>query len=193
VHAVGPPIGASGILGGMATLRGSKAVRVLGGTALMLAFVAVVLALLVRQAGDWGVPYFSFTSERGSACRNDLTGYTCDPLTLADVEFHGDLDLPADTVVLAGRYRATHDYEMTAQLRVPKASSAEADRALRESFGPCRKGVSTPLAADGLRKVCAMASEYGAGSGDLPSRLFTVGSGLDEKGDRLVGLSIRSR
>ncbi|GAA1428918.1 hypothetical protein GCM10009616_09800 [Microlunatus lacustris] len=178
----------------MATPRGSKAVRVLGGTVLMLAFVAVVLVLLVRQAGEWGVPYFSFTSERGSSCRNDLTGYTCDPLTLADVEFFGDLDLPADTVVLAGRYRATHDYEMTAQLRVPKASMKKADRALRESFGACREGVSTPLATDGLRKVCTMASENGVGkSGELPSRLFTVGSGLDEKGDRLVGLSIRSR
>lgn len=178
----------------MATLRGSKAVRVLGGTALMLAFVAVVLTLLVRQAGEWGVPYFSFTSEHGSPCRNDLTGYTCDPLTLADVEFFGDLDLPGDTVVLAGSYRATHDYAMTAQLRVPKASGGKAGRALHTSFGRCRTGVSTPLVTDGLRKVCTMASEDGVGaSGELPSRLFTVGTGLDEQGDRLVGLSIRSR
>ena len=178
----------------MATLRGSKAVRVLGGTALMLAFVAVVLALLVRQAGEWGVPYFSFTSEHGSPCRNDLTGYTCEPLTLADVEFFGDLDLPADTVVLAGTYRATHDYEMSAQLRVPKASSAKADRALRASFGACRRGVAPPLAAEGLRKVCTRASDNRADeSGELPSRLYTVGTGLDPKGDRLIGLSLRSR
>lgn len=178
----------------MATLRRSKAVRVLGGTALMLAFVAVVFALLVRQAGEWGVPYFSFTSEHGSPCRNDLTGYTCEPLTLADVEFFGDLDLPDDTVVLAGSYQATHDYEMSAQLRVPKASAKKADRALREAFGPCRKGASTPLPTSGLRKVCAMASENRADqSGELPSRLFAVGTGLDKKGAQVVGLSIRSR
>jgi hypothetical protein len=178
----------------MATLRRSKAVRVLGGTVLMLAFVAVVLALLVRQAGDWGVPYFSFTSEHGSPCRNDLTGFTCDPLTLADVEFFADLDLPADTVVLAGSYRATHDYQMSAQLRVPKASAKKADSALRETFGPCREGVATPLATTGVRQVCTMASEEGADeSGELPSRLYAVGTGVDAKGNRLVGLAIRSR
>ncbi|GAA1830841.1 hypothetical protein ACFFOM_19515 [Microlunatus capsulatus] len=178
----------------MATLRRSKAVRVLGGTALMLAFVAVVLALLVRQAGDWGVPYFSFTSDNGSPCRNDLTGFTCEPLTLADVQLFGDLDLPEDTVVLAGSYRATHDYRMSAQLRVPAASAGRAGSALREAFGPCRDGVSTPLVTTGLRKVCAMASEEGAdASGELPSRLFAVGSGLDRSGDRLIALSVRSR
>ena len=178
----------------MATLLGSKAVRVLGGTALMLGFVAVALALLVRQAGEWGVPYFSFTSAHGSPCRNDLTGYTCQPLTLADVEFFADLDLPEDTVVLAGTYRATHDYEMSAQLRVPKASAAKAYAALRDSFGPCRKGVPTPLQAGKLTKVCTMASENRADKlGELPSRMFSVGSGLDAKGARVVALAIRSR
>ncbi|SDS29403.1 hypothetical protein SAMN04488543_1453 [Friedmanniella luteola] len=178
----------------MATLRRRKAVRVLGGTALMLAFVAVVLALLVRQAGEWGVPYFSFTSAHGSPCRNDLTGITCEPLNLADVEFFADLDLPADTVVLAGSYRATHDYEMSAQLRVPKASAKKAYSTLRESFGPCREDVATPLSTRGVRSLCAMASENGADeSGELPSRLFSVGTGVDAEGDRLVGLSIRSR
>ncbi len=178
----------------MATSRMSKALRVLGGTALMLAFVAAVLVLLVRQAGGWGVPYFSFTSEHGSPCRNNLTGFTCEPLTLADVEFFGDLDLPDDTVVLAGRYQATHDYEMTARLRVPRGSAKQADRLLRESFGPCREGVSTPLPTRGLTKVCTMASENGADElGEVGSRLFTVGSGLDRKGNRVVGLVIRSR
>ncbi len=178
----------------MATVRRSKVLRVLGGVALMLAFVVVALALLVRQAGGWGVPYFTFTSEHGSPCRNNLTGFTCDPLTLADVEFFGDLDLPEDTVVLAGRYHATHDYEMTARLRVPKASAKKADRLLRETFGPCREGVSTPLPTRGLSRICTMASENGADeNGELASRLFTVGSGVDRQGNRVVGLVIRSR
>ena len=39
-----------------------------------------------------------------------------------------------------------------------------------------------------------MASENRADqSGELPSRLFAVGTGLDKKGARVVGLSIRSR
>jgi hypothetical protein len=177
----------------MATKRG-RAWRVLGGIAAMLAFVAVILAVLVRQAGEWGVPYFSFTSAHGSPCTNDFTGYTCDPVTLADVEFFGDLDLPEDTTVLAGSYRSTHDYQLTAQLSVPPASAAAALKELRTDFGVCRRDVSTPLQTAGLAKVCAMASEEGAeASGEPASRLYAVGTGLRKDGTRLIGLTIRSR
>ena len=166
----------------------------LGGMALMLVFVGGVLFLLARQAGEWGVPYFSFTSANGSPCRNHLTGYTCEPLTLADVEFFGDLDLPDDTVVLAGSYRATHDYELTAQLRVPATSAAAARTQLREVFGRCRDAATSPLPAAKLSKVCVMANANGADeNGEMPSRLFSVGTGLDKAGNRLIGLSIRSR
>lgn len=172
----------------------NKARRVLGGTALMLGFVALVLIVLVRQAGEWGVPYFSFTSAHGSPCRNDLTGYTCDPLTLADVEFFGDVDLPDDTRVLAGSYRATHDYQLSAQLRVPKASADRAWKQLRAAYGPCRDGASSPLQTGGVSRVCIMASVNGADeTGQLPSRLFSVGTGLVKTGDRVIGISIRSR
>jgi hypothetical protein len=83
---------------------------------------------------------------------------------------------------------------MSAQLRVPERSAGKAGKALHEAFGPCRSGVSTALATRGLRTVCLMASENGADeSGELPSRLFSVGTGLDKKGDRLIALSIRSR
>ena len=178
----------------MGTKRRNKALRVIGGMVLMLAFVGVVLFLLIRQAGEWGVPYFSFTSAHGSPCRNHLTGYTCEPLTLADVEFFGDLDLPDDTEVLSGSYRATHDYELNAQLRVPAASAVAARTELREVFGPCRDGASSPLPRKGLSKFCVLASPTGADErGEMPSRLFSVGTGLDKTGDRLIGLSIRSR
>jgi hypothetical protein len=177
----------------MATKR-RKVWRVLGGIAAMLAFVVVVLAILVRQAGDWRVPYFSFTSAHGSPCTNDFAGYTCDPLTLADVEFFGDLDLPDDTTVLAGRYRSTHDYQLTARLSVPPASAGRALKELRTAFGGCRRDVSTPLRLRGLRLPCAMASEDGADkSGEPTSRIYAVGTGLTRDGTRLVGLTIRSR
>jgi hypothetical protein len=178
---------------GMATKR-RKVWRVLAGIVAMLAFVAVVLAVLVRQAGEWRVPYFSFTSAHGSRCTNDFTGYTCEPLTLADVEFFGDVDLPDDTQVLAGRYRSTHDYQLTAQLSVPPASAGQALKGLRTAFGGCRRDVSTPLRLRGLRQPCAMASEDGADeSGEPSSRLYAVGTGLRKDGTRLVGLTIRSR
>ncbi|MDN5804623.1 MAG: hypothetical protein L0H26_08590, partial [Microlunatus sp.] len=63
--------------------RGGKAMRVGVGILLMTGFVMILFGLVIRYAGSWGVPYFSFTSERGSPCTNKLTGYVCDPLTLA--------------------------------------------------------------------------------------------------------------
>jgi hypothetical protein len=53
---------------------------------LMLGSVLVALAILTQYAGAWGVPYFSFTTDRDSTCKNGLAGYTCSAMTLADVE-----------------------------------------------------------------------------------------------------------
>ena len=64
----------------------NKAMRISIGILLMTGFVMILFGLITRYAGTWGVPYFSFTSDRGSPCTNRLTGYTCDPLTLADVQ-----------------------------------------------------------------------------------------------------------
>ena len=77
----------------------------------MLGSVAVTLAILTQYAGAWGVPYFTFRTDRGSMCKNDLTGYTCSPMTLADVEYFGDVDLPDNSSVVSGTYRSTHDYQ----------------------------------------------------------------------------------
>ena len=60
-----------------------KPLRILGGVALMAGFVLVLLAILTRFAGAWGVPYFTFTSERGSQCTNNFTGYVCTPIGAA--------------------------------------------------------------------------------------------------------------
>lgn len=164
------------------------------GSAAMLAFVGVLLLVLAQRAGAWGVPYFSFTSAHGSSCTNDFVGYTCEPLTLADVEFFGDLDLPDDTAVLSASYRSTHDYRLDAQLAVPPGSAVPALAELREAFGPCRKGVQTPLSTAGLGHTCAMASEEGTDEFGIPaSRLFSVGTGLRDDGTLLVGLALRSR
>ena len=67
----------------------------------MLGSVAVTLAILTQYAGAWGVPYFTFRTDRGSMCKNDLTGYTCSPMTLADVEYFGDVDLPDNSSVIS--------------------------------------------------------------------------------------------
>ncbi|WP_375426167.1 hypothetical protein [uncultured Friedmanniella sp.] len=174
--------------------RWGKVGRVLGGIALMLAFVAVVGGVLVSRAGRWGVPYFSFTSAHGSHCTNNLTGYTCSPLTLADVEFFGDVRLPEDTTVGASTYRATHDFALDARLEVPRASAAAASKQLRSAYGRCQKDAASPLVTAGLRDVCAMVNPDGAeADGQLSSRVYAVGTGLRRDGTLVVAMSVRSR
>src|SRR4249920_2872886 len=141
-----------GTLGAMARRRsppGSdhrhKPLRMLAGTALMLGSVAVALAILTQYAGAWGVPYFSFTTDRGSTCKNDLTGYTCSPMTLADVEYFGEVDLPDDSSVVNGTYRSTHDYQMEAVIEVPQGSAVQAMTSLRETFGTCLDEIPSPV------------------------------------------------
>ena len=108
--------------------------------------------LLSRYAGAWGVPYFTFTTERGSTCKNDFTGYTCTPLTLAEVEFHGEIELPDDTSVVSGSYRSTHDYQLNAVLDVPAASAAAALEGAERGLRALRRGQPPPLDTTGLTK-----------------------------------------
>ena len=91
------------------------------------------------------MPYFTFTTERGSTCKNDFTGYTCSPLTLAEVEFLGEIELPDDTSVISGSYRSTHDYQLKAVLDVPAASAPAALKRLNEAYGPCVPDQPPPL------------------------------------------------
>ena len=161
---------------------------------MMAGFVLIVLAILTHYAGAWGVPYFTFTSERGSTCTNDFTGYTCSPLTLAEVEFYADLDLPDDTKVISGSYRSTHDYQLEAVLEVPAASAAAALKSLMTAFGRCMPDQPSSLNTTGLTQVCVMANvSTFTEAGEPASRLYVVGTGLRKDGNRPVALSIKSR
>ena len=174
--------------------RRQKALRVLAGIAMMAGFVLITFAILTRFAGPWGVPYFPFTSDRGSACKNTLTGYVCSPTTLAEVEFHADLDLPDDTRVIEGTYRSTHDYRLEALLEVPPGSADAAIKSLNEAFGPCVGSQPSPLDTQGLKQVCTMATvDAFNDSGEPASRLYVVGTGVREDGTRPVSMTIRSR
>ena len=173
--------------------RRQKALRVLAGIAMMVGFVLITFAILVRFAGSWGVPYFDFTSERGSKCTNNLTGYVCSPTTLAEVEFYADLDLPDDTRVIEGTYRSTHDYRLEAFLEVPPGSADAALKSLNAAFGPCINQPS-PLNTEGLQQICTMATlDAFNSSEEPPSRLYVVGTGVREDGTRPISITIRSR
>ena len=171
-----------------------KAVRIVGGLLLMAAFVLVCLYVVTRYAGYWGVPMFSFRSDNGSVCKNDFSGYTCTELTLADVELYGDVDLPDDSAVTEGTYKATHDYALNVTLEVPKPSAAAALEALNRSFGECRDHLS-PLDTEGLTQLCAMTNDSAYGSGDERNRtkLYSVGTGVRKDGTRVITISAKSR
>lgn len=171
-----------------------KAMRISIGVLLMTGFVLILFGLVTRYAGAWGVPYFSFTSDRGSPCTNKLTGYVCDPLTLADVQFYSDAELPADTKVISGTYTATHDYTLTARLEVPKTSADAAMAALADEFGPCVAGHPVPMEASQLTTVCVLANDDAVTrEGEPPSRLYVIGTGIRPDGTRVIDLTIRSR
>ena len=175
--------------------RQNKAMRISIGLLLMAGFVMILFGLVTRYAGTWGVPYFDFTSERGSPCTNKLTGYVCDPLTLADVEFYSDAELPADTKVINGIYTATHDYTLHARLEVPKASAAAAMKGLAEEFGGCVTDHPVPIETTQLTAVCVLANDDAVTrQGEPPSRLFVIGTGIrTDDGTRVIDMSIRSR
>ena len=160
----------------------------------MAGFVLITLAILTRFAGAWGVPYFPFTSERGSECKNNFLGYSCSPITLAEVEFYADIDLPDDTTVVYGMYRSTHDYQLEARLEVPAASAAAALKSLNTAFGRCLPQHPSPLSTRGLTAVCVMANnDTVTESGEPDSRLYVVGTGLRKDGSRPIALTIKSR
>ena len=161
---------------------------------MMTGFVLITLAVLTRFAGPWGVPYFSFTSERGSTCTNNFTGYVCTPVTVAEVNFYADLRLPADTKVVSGTYRSTHDYQLEARLEVSAAGAPAALKSLNESFGACLPRQPSPLDTRGLTQLCTMATLDAYTVGQEPaSRLYVVGTGLRADGSRPITLTIRSR
>ena len=156
--------------------------------------VIVALLVLARFAGGWGIPYFSTTTERGSRCVNTFTGFECASLTLGDVEFFGDVDLPADTRVVRSRYVSTHDYQIQAALEVPPAGAADALAALKESYGGCVKNHPSPLSEPRLTSLCILANDQETTQTGTPdSRVYVVGTALRPDKTLVVNLSVRSR
>ena len=174
--------------------RGRKALTV--GIFCVSLVLGVLLALWVlsRFAGDWGIPYFSRTTERGSACVNTFTGFECSSLTLADVEYFGDLDLPADTRVVRSRYVSTHDYQLQAALEVPAAGATNALDSLKDSFGKCVANHPSPFSEPGLSSLCILANDQETTQQGTPdSRVYVVGTARRADKTLVVNLSVRSR
>jgi hypothetical protein len=172
----------------------AKPMRVVIGIMLMTAFVMICWALIARYAGGWGVPYFSFQTDRGSTCRNDLIGYTCTEVTVPDINFYGEVNLPSNTRVVSSKYRSTHDYALSADLLVPANTAPVALRALYESFGTCQPDHPAPMNTTGLVGVCVLVNDDTITRDvDTSSRLYAVGTGLRKDGSRVISMTIKSR
>ena len=156
--------------------------------------VLVALLVLARFAGVWGVPYFATTTDRGSRCVNTFTGFECPALTLGDIGYFGDVEMPPDTRVVSSYYRSTHDYQLQAELEVPPASAADGLAALKESYGKCVKNHSSPLTEPGLKSLCILANDQDATETGTPdSRVYVIATALRADKTRVVNLSVRSR
>ena len=158
--------------------------------------LGVLLALLVlaRFAGGWGIPYFSRTTERGSTCVNTFTGFECASLTLADVEYFGDVELPAGTRVVRSRYVSTHDYQLQAALEVPPAGASAALASLKDSYGDCVDDHPSPFSERDLGSLCILANDQETTQQGTPdSRVYVVGTARRADKTLLVNLSVRSR
>lgn len=162
----------------------------------MIVLVIGGFLILSRYAGGWGVPYFSFTTDRGSLCTNDFTGYHCDNVSKADVVWWGDLTLPDSAAVESARYKSTHDFTLDAVVRVPKADAAHTYASLRKTFGDCIADHPTRLDTDGLGGVCVMANDASDSTGDstpLADTLYEITTGVEKDGTLVIGIHEESR
>lgn len=162
----------------------------------MIVLVAIPVVIVFHYAGSWGVPFFSFTTDRGGKCTNTITGYTCDQLTPADISWWGDVDLPQHTNVVSGHYESTDKSRLDAVVVVPKSEAKSTYKKLRKTFGSCGRKRPSNIDASKLKHRCIMAhpeSEPRADHGPGSDRTYVISTGLRHDGDRVIGIKEKSR
>ncbi|QGN33108.1 hypothetical protein [Microlunatus sp. Gsoil 973] len=180
----------------MAAARRHRAGRILIGIVIMIIVAAIPFVILSRYAGGWGVPYFSFVTDRGTTCVNDFTGYHCGNLTRADIEWWGDIKLPVGTKLISSHYKSTHDFTLDALVEIPVAKQKPTLRSLEKSFGKCVADHPTVMDTTGLKRICVRAndaSEDSDSSRPLADTLYEVTSAYRRNGALLVNIHEESR
>ena len=161
----------------------------------MIILAAIPFVILSRYAGGWGVPFFSFHTDRGSTCTNDWTGYHCDRVTLDDIRWWGDIHLPDSAVVQRAHYKSTHDFSLDAVVSVPKSDAARTLASTNKTFGACAEH-PTRLDTTGLRSVCVRANDATASSeqsSTFADTLYEVTTGIGKDGSLIIGIHEQSR
>lgn len=162
----------------------------------MIILAAAPFVILSRYAGGWGVPYFTFVTDRGTTCTNDFTGYHCDNLTRADIEWWGDVQLPAKTKLIRSHYKSTSDFTLDALVEIPVAEQKHTLVVLAKNFGGCQPDHPTRMDTAGLTKVCVRANdatESMDSSKPLSDTLYEVTTGYRKNGALLLNIHEESR
>ncbi|WP_026927011.1 hypothetical protein [Granulicoccus phenolivorans] len=116
------------------------------GIGVIVLFLWLILSGL---AGRWGVPGFAFTNDNGSQCRNNVTGYTCSPMTLRDIKAATEFDLPDESVVRSSLLTMpNHEVQAQIQLTAQQAEAFDLHHRLQQAYGDC-----SPLAASPLNSI----------------------------------------
>lgn len=172
-----------------------KPVRVLIGITLMIALVAGGLAYLGSRAGEWGVPYFSFTTAHGTDCTNTWTGYTCADVTQADFEEWADLKIPEGTTLVTAKYTKNNaDFEVVSELRTDAKHAKPFGEALAKKYGQCQGAGYQPAELKDHKDVCLVNSVLARGTQEAPlTRRWMLATGVDADGSRLTLLTFASR
>ena len=180
----------------MAREKRHRAGRILIGIGIMIILAAAPFVILSRYAGGWGVPYFSFVTERGSTCTNDFTGYHCDDLTQADIEWWGDISLPAGTKLISSSYKSTNEFTLDAVVEIQVAKQRSTLVSLQKSFGRCIPDHPTQLDTTGLRSLCVRAndaSDTTQSSHPLADTLYEITTGYRKNRAMVVSIHEQSR
>jgi hypothetical protein len=179
-----------------AARRRRKAGRIVIGIAIMVVLVAIPIVILSRFAGGWGVPFFSFTTDRGGKCTNTLTGYKCNRLTVADISWWGDIKLPQHTKIIRAHYESDQAFELNAVVVVPKTAAKSTYKKLHKTFGSCGRKRPGNVDTSKLNHGCTIANQETdprRRHGPVADRNYVINTGLRHDGKRVIGIKEKSR
>lgn len=171
-----------------------KPLRVLIGVTVMVAVLTAGFGFVATRAGEWGVPYFSFTAPGGTECTNTWMGHACEHITVRDFERWSDLRLPEGTTLTTGSY--TEDAvttQVVATLRTDADHAGEFLDLLKERYGDCQPGGVAPAELSEHSKVCMATSTRARGKqAEAMTRSWSFSTGVAEDGTRLTLLTVGS-
>lgn len=169
--------------------RRSRRKRVTIGVVVIVALIAILIAVVLRTAGSWGVPGFSFTNEYGSRCKNNITGHVCSPMTEEHIQALVKTEIPEGAEMISSTYTQSGSWSMMARYRLPEEVAADAVPELKKTFGGCASSAPSTLKIEpNLSKFCVMTSDNAPD--DAPDGNWTVTTARADTGDTILQIDV---